>query len=93
MRKVIVSEWMSLDGVVQAPAYADEDTSADDRSRHPWRRLALLRDDGACRRLALVTSETTPTGAILVRYARATADAPVGPSAVPLPRPPHDRRR
>ncbi len=27
MRKVIVSEWMSLDGVVQAPAYADEDTS------------------------------------------------------------------
>ena len=27
MRKVIVSEWMSLDGVVQAPAYADEDSS------------------------------------------------------------------
>ncbi len=27
MRKVIVSEWMSLDGVVQAPVYADEDTS------------------------------------------------------------------
>ncbi len=27
MRKVIVSEWTSLDGVVQAPAYADEDTS------------------------------------------------------------------
>ena len=27
MRKVIVNEWMSLDGVVQAPAYADEDTS------------------------------------------------------------------
>jgi len=27
VRKVIVSEWMSLDGVVQAPAYADEDTS------------------------------------------------------------------
>ena len=27
MRKVIVVEWMSLDGVVQAPAYADEDTS------------------------------------------------------------------
>ena len=27
MRKVIVSEWMSLDGVVQAPAYVDEDTS------------------------------------------------------------------
>ena len=27
MRKVIVNEWMSLDGVVQAPVYADEDTS------------------------------------------------------------------
>ncbi len=25
MRKVIACEWMSLDGVVQAPAYADED--------------------------------------------------------------------
>jgi dihydrofolate reductase len=27
MRKVIVNEWMTLDGVVQAPIYADEDTS------------------------------------------------------------------
>ena len=27
MRKVIATEWMSLDGVVQAPAEADEDTS------------------------------------------------------------------
>jgi hypothetical protein len=27
MRKVIVSEWITLDGVVQAPSYADEDTS------------------------------------------------------------------
>lgn len=27
MRKVIVDEWMSLDGVVQAPGAADEDTS------------------------------------------------------------------
>ena len=27
MRKLIVSEWMSLDGVVQAPAYPDEDRS------------------------------------------------------------------
>ena len=26
MRKVIVNEWMSLDGVVQAPGQADEDT-------------------------------------------------------------------
>jgi dihydrofolate reductase len=27
MRKVIVYEWMSADGVVQAPGAADEDTS------------------------------------------------------------------
>ena len=27
MRKVVVCEFMSLDGVIQAPAYADEDTS------------------------------------------------------------------
>jgi dihydrofolate reductase len=27
MRKVIVNEWMTLDGVVQAPGQADEDTS------------------------------------------------------------------
>jgi dihydrofolate reductase len=27
MRRVIVNEWMTLDGVVQAPIYADEDTS------------------------------------------------------------------
>jgi dihydrofolate reductase len=27
MRKVIVNEWMTLDGVVQAPGYPDEDTS------------------------------------------------------------------
>jgi dihydrofolate reductase len=28
MRKLIVSEWMSLDGVVQAPSYPDEDRSS-----------------------------------------------------------------
>jgi len=27
MRKVIVNEWMTLDGVVRAPGAADEDTS------------------------------------------------------------------
>jgi hypothetical protein len=27
MRKIIVNEWMTLDGVVQAPGYADEDTT------------------------------------------------------------------
>ena len=39
MRKVIVTEWMSLDGVVQAPGAADEDTTggfAHGGSRDPW---------------------------------------------------------
>ena len=27
MRKLIATEWMSLDGVVQAPSYPDEDRS------------------------------------------------------------------
>ena len=27
MRKLVVTQWMSLDGVVQAPSYPDEDTS------------------------------------------------------------------
>jgi dihydrofolate reductase len=52
----------------------------------------FFRDDGVCLRLALMTSETTPTGAILATYARSSADAPVGAGAVPLPRPPRDRR-
>jgi dihydrofolate reductase len=207
MRKVIVSEWMSLDGVVQAPAYTDEDTSGgfkhggwhlryfEERSmkwvvenvieaggfllgrrtydvfaahwpkasqeeqilaqplntlpkyvasrtlKEPlaWQNSMLLgdditksvaklrrqdgkdllvigstelaaallahdlvdelrlmidpvilgggkrffRDDGVCRRLTLVTSETTPTGAILALYARSSADGPAGASAAP----------
>lgn len=53
----------------------------------------FFRDDGACLRLALSTSETTSTGAILATYARSNADARVGANAVPLPRPPADRAR
>jgi dihydrofolate reductase len=48
----------------------------------------FFRDDGICRRLTLAASETTSTGAILATYARSSADASVGASAVPLPRPP-----
>jgi dihydrofolate reductase len=46
----------------------------------------FFRDDGVRRRLALVTSETTRTGAVLATYARSAADAPT--DARPLPRPP-----
>jgi dihydrofolate reductase len=51
----------------------------------------LFRDDGVCRRFALLTNETTVTGATLVTYARPAGDARVGASASPLPRPPRER--
>lgn len=51
----------------------------------------FFRDDGVCLWLSLLKSETTPTGATLATYARSGADAPVGASALPLPRPPRDR--
>src|SRR2546429_8584715 len=44
MRKVIVNEWMTLDGVVQAPGAADEDTSGG--VAHGGWRLRYL--DGKC---------------------------------------------
>jgi hypothetical protein len=68
MRKVIVNEWMSLDGVVQAPGAADEDTTGG--FEHGKR---IFRDDGALRPLRLVDSEVTTTGAILATYAPARA--------------------
>lgn len=49
----------------------------------------FFRDDGACRRFALATSETTPTGAILATYVRSNSDATAAP---PLPRPPEARQ-
>jgi dihydrofolate reductase len=51
----------------------------------------FFRDDGVCRRLGLVSSEMTPTGAILATYSRRSADAPDGPSGESLPRPPRAR--
>jgi dihydrofolate reductase len=45
----------------------------------------FFRDEGACHRLALASSEATPTGAIMATYARSRAEAPATP---PLPRPP-----
>jgi len=45
----------------------------------------FFRDDGECRRLTLVSSETTPTGAILTTYAR--SDTPTAKRPRRLPRP------
>jgi dihydrofolate reductase len=49
MRDVIVSDWMTLDGVVQAPAYPDEDTS-DGFAHGGWNRGYL--DEGVMRWVA-----------------------------------------
>jgi dihydrofolate reductase len=46
----------------------------------------FFRDDRVCRPLALVSSETTPTGAILTTYVRSSAEN--AERASPLPRPP-----
>jgi dihydrofolate reductase len=47
-------------------------------------------DDGACRRLALASSEATPTGATLATYLRSRSDAPAAAGAPSLPRPPRE---
>ena len=47
-------------------------------------------DDRACWRLALASSEATPTGAILATYLRSRADAPSAAGAPSLPRPPRE---
>lgn len=66
MRKVIVVEWMSLDGVVQAPAYADEDTSQG-FEHGGWHRRYF--DD---RSLKWVVENVTGAGAFL--FGRRTYD-------------------
>jgi hypothetical protein len=60
MHKVIVTEWMTLDGVVQAPGYADEDRTGSKRD---------FRDDGVLCSLRLDEHQVTTTGAILATYA------------------------
>jgi dihydrofolate reductase len=45
----------------------------------------FFRDDGVCRRLALVTSETTSTGAILATYTRSVAEDAERPQRLPRP--------
>lgn len=45
----------------------------------------FFRNDGECRRLTLVTSETTPTGAILTTYARSDTLSAERPRRLPRP--------
>jgi hypothetical protein len=59
MRKVIVNEWMTLDGVVQAPGAPDEDTSGG-FTHGGWH---LRYFDDISRRW--VVEKVTTTGAIL----------------------------
>jgi hypothetical protein len=63
VRKLIVQEWMTLDGVIQAPGMKDEDRSGG--FEHGMR---LFPEDGALNELKLVDSEATETGAILATY-------------------------
>jgi dihydrofolate reductase len=53
----------------------------------------FFRDDGACWRLALASSEATPTGAMLATYVRSGPEAPAAAGAPSLPRPPRAARR
>lgn len=74
MRKVIVDEWMSLDGVVQAPGEPDEDRTGGFEHGGPvvlGGGKRIFPDDGALRSLRLVHSEVTTTGAILATCATA----------------------
>jgi hypothetical protein len=68
VRKLIVQEWITLDGVIRAPGMKDEDRSGG--FEHGER---LFPEDGALNQLKLVDSEATETGAILATYEAAKA--------------------
>lgn len=79
MRKVIVNEWMSLEGVAQAPGAAEEETSRG-FEHGGWHLRYFLgggkrvfSGHGALKPLRLVDSEVTTTGAILATCASAPA--------------------
>ena len=72
MRKVIVAEWMSLDGVVQAPGSPDVDRSGG--FEHGGWHVPSQQEDGGDLHvigLQLVEHEVTSTGAFLATYATA----------------------
>jgi hypothetical protein len=81
VRKLIVQEWMTLDGVVQAPGMKDEDRSGG--FEHGER---LFPEDGALNQLKLVDSEATETGAILATYEAAKTGTRTGPNPTNGPR-------
>jgi hypothetical protein len=62
----IVNEWMTLDGVVQAPSEPGEDTS--DRCQHGGWRRPCMDDDSAARSS---TPSTTPTRSFRTLHLRA----------------------
>ncbi len=47
MRKLIASAWMTLDGVAQAPSYADEDTAGGFERGGPMRTAARERSSSS----------------------------------------------
>jgi hypothetical protein len=77
MRKVIVNEWMSLDGVVQAPGQPDEDTSGG--FEHGGWHVPYL-DDTAAQE---VLENLNDAGGFLLGAARTRSSRATGP---PRPR-------
>ena len=63
MRKVLVNEWMSLDGVVQSAGAVDPVAIGGGKR--------VSRYDGELKPLLLVDHQVATTGAIFATYARA----------------------
>jgi hypothetical protein len=66
MRKLIVDEWTTLDGVAKAPGEPDEDTTGG--FQHGGWHMRYV-EDGTLRPMRLVDHEVTSTGAFLATYA------------------------
>jgi hypothetical protein len=62
MRKLIVSQFITLDGVIQAPGGADEDRVGGGKR--------LFVDGGALARFKLVDATPYPTGVVGLHYER-----------------------
>jgi hypothetical protein len=64
--RIVISEFISLDGVVQAPGGAEEDTEG--AFRHGGWSMPFFEPEA--RRFELVSATTTTTGVQLCRYLR-----------------------